>query len=380
MKRLGLKPRQQRRESGLQWKCQTDESFICTEGAGKAERRNLLWSGKWANCPECIIFQEIEPPLKPTDTVDSIDRFMLYARKSDVDSEVVTTFLKNAACHNKLATVQPPQEKVTIMNGWHMGGVTSRFPKKDEEDKEEVHRLTPVCQTSVSNLNGEKQHFEQNLDTEIAAHTGMEGQSRCSHKYLLLQVWCGLLTVAMVVMAAFLTSIKPKSPQDLRSHTSSSAGGSDRCQSCALRLENNSVRCNKDGLYFFYAQVEFSNNPEKKNQSKSVTFKRDASHGISMRILVDASFPNTRVGSVWVAKVVSFRDGDSGNRNVLVCVSRNKFLPETRYKEKRVEEKALLLQTAVFSGKALMRPTVRYLGRHNNHDNWCKHNFWSTSF
>lgn len=33
------------------------------------------------------------------------------ARQSDVDSEVVTTFLKNAACHNKLATVQPPEEK-----------------------------------------------------------------------------------------------------------------------------------------------------------------------------------------------------------------------------------------------------------------------------
>ncbi|XP_019130741.1 lymphotoxin-alpha [Larimichthys crocea] len=193
----------------------------------------------------------------------------------------------------------------------------------------------------------EKQHFEQNLDTEIATHTGMEGQSRCSHKYLLLQVWCGLLTVAMVVMAAFLTSIKPKSPQHevstLKpdpvqqvspainpaltpskstgstfsyiqlswSSETSSWQGLDRCHSCALRLENNSVRCNKDGLYFFYAQVEFSNNREKKNQTKSVTFKRDASHGISMRILVDASFPNTTVGSVWVAKVVSFRDGDS---------------------------------------------------------------------
>lgn len=41
----------------------------------------------------------------------------------------------------------------------------------------------------------------------------MEGQSRSSHKHLLLQVWCGLLTVAMVVMAAFLTSIKPKSTE-----------------------------------------------------------------------------------------------------------------------------------------------------------------------
>ncbi len=41
----------------------------------------------------------------------------------------------------------------------------------------------------------------------------MEGQSRSSHKHLLLQVWCGLLTVAMVVMAALLISIKPKSTE-----------------------------------------------------------------------------------------------------------------------------------------------------------------------
>lgn len=41
----------------------------------------------------------------------------------------------------------------------------------------------------------------------------MECPSRSTHKYLLLQVWCGLLTVAMVVMAALLTSIKPKSTE-----------------------------------------------------------------------------------------------------------------------------------------------------------------------
>lgn len=32
-----------------------------------------------------------------------------------------------------------------------------------------------------------------------------------SHKYLLLQVWCGGLTVALVLLAACLYSIKPKS-------------------------------------------------------------------------------------------------------------------------------------------------------------------------
>ncbi len=41
----------------------------------------------------------------------------------------------------------------------------------------------------------------------------MECPSRSSPKYLVLQVWCGLLTVAMVVMAALLTSIKLKSTE-----------------------------------------------------------------------------------------------------------------------------------------------------------------------
>nr|QCP69322.1 apolipoprotein M [Lateolabrax maculatus] len=78
---------------------------------GRLDRRNLLWSGKWANCPECIIFQEVEPPLNGTGTEDSLNRFMLYARQSDVDSEVVRAFLKNAACHNMLASVTLPQQK-----------------------------------------------------------------------------------------------------------------------------------------------------------------------------------------------------------------------------------------------------------------------------
>ncbi|XP_059195654.1 apolipoprotein M [Centropristis striata] len=78
---------------------------------GRPTRRNLLWSGKWVNCPECIILQEIEPPLKETDSEDSLSRFMLYARQSDVDSKVVTAFLKNYACQNVLQSVQLSQEK-----------------------------------------------------------------------------------------------------------------------------------------------------------------------------------------------------------------------------------------------------------------------------
>lgn len=41
----------------------------------------------------------------------------------------------------------------------------------------------------------------------------MECNLRSSHKHLLLHVWCGLLTVAMLVMAALLISIKSKSTE-----------------------------------------------------------------------------------------------------------------------------------------------------------------------
>ncbi|KAK9514226.1 hypothetical protein VZT92_027707 [Zoarces viviparus] len=78
---------------------------------GRPERRTLLWSGKWANCPECIIFQEVEPPLNETDSEDSLSRYLLYGRQSDVDSELVKALLKNLACHRVSASVRPPQEK-----------------------------------------------------------------------------------------------------------------------------------------------------------------------------------------------------------------------------------------------------------------------------
>ncbi|KAM9852061.1 apolipoprotein M [Aulostomus maculatus] len=45
---------------------------------GRPQRRTLLWSGNWTNCPECIILQEIEPPLDETGTEDSLSRHMLY--------------------------------------------------------------------------------------------------------------------------------------------------------------------------------------------------------------------------------------------------------------------------------------------------------------
>ncbi|KAK5598388.1 Glutaredoxin 3 [Crenichthys baileyi] len=53
---------------------------------GRSQRRNLLWNGTWANCRDCIIIQEVEPPLKQTDSEDSLNRFMLYRKRSSKSS------------------------------------------------------------------------------------------------------------------------------------------------------------------------------------------------------------------------------------------------------------------------------------------------------
>uniref|UniRef100_A0A3P9N6G1 Apolipoprotein M n=1 Tax=Poecilia reticulata TaxID=8081 RepID=A0A3P9N6G1_POERE len=78
---------------------------------GRPQRRNLLWSGMWANCRDCIVFQELEPPLKETDSEDSLNRFLLYSRQKDVDSEMLTTFLRDSACNGLTANVTLLHEK-----------------------------------------------------------------------------------------------------------------------------------------------------------------------------------------------------------------------------------------------------------------------------
>ncbi|XP_041799183.1 uncharacterized protein LOC121610924 [Chelmon rostratus] len=211
---------------------------------------------------------------------------------------------------------------------------------------------------------------QMNLDSESAAHTGMECQSRSSQKYLLLQVWCGILTVAMVVMAAVLTSIKPKSDEisfhklvaanqeevttlkpDVTSAVSTimaplksigTASGSTpsyielvkymhswqtshSCDLCSLVLRNDSILCTKDSVYFMYAQVTFSKNPSK-NQTRRVILKRNASFGRSARILTESTFPHTTEGSVWVAKIVSLLEGDSVILNIT-----DDFLRDSKY-------------------------------------------------
>uniref|UniRef100_A0A3B5A8N8 Uncharacterized protein n=1 Tax=Stegastes partitus TaxID=144197 RepID=A0A3B5A8N8_9TELE len=165
----------------------------------------------------------------------------------------------------------------------------------------------------------------------------MEGQSRFSHRYLVLQVWCGLLTVSVVLMAAFLATIKPKSAQDkvstLKPDAVSPAGAArglegaspsfiqlsksldgqsweveaHSCSSCSLELRNNTIYFLNNSLYFIYAQVTF----RKTHQSKVVVMKRNAVFGKTMKKLIVGTFPNTTEGSVWMAKIVRLTQEDS---------------------------------------------------------------------
>ncbi|XP_041650205.1 CD40 ligand-like [Cheilinus undulatus] len=160
----------------------------------------------------------------------------------------------------------------------------------------------------------------------------MELQSRCSHKYVLLQVWCGLLTVAMVVMAAVLISIKPK-PAGWVPKTSANpsraamwaaqtkASGTysweieHKCEFCSLDLHEDSINCSKTSLYFLYAQVTFSRHP-RNNQAKEVILKRNPSPDKTDKKLVEGIFPHTTESSVWVAKIVRLEEGDSISVNI----------------------------------------------------------------
>uniref|UniRef100_A0A3Q1HK29 THD domain-containing protein n=1 Tax=Anabas testudineus TaxID=64144 RepID=A0A3Q1HK29_ANATE len=170
----------------------------------------------------------------------------------------------------------------------------------------------------------------------------MEFQSRSSHKYLVLQVWCGLLTVTMVVMAAFLASIKSKSTElDLMpclsiavntfitplksvgdcvilkkfvlspvATTNDSWEVTHKCTQSSLILHNNSVLCKEESIYFIYAHVTFAIQQHLKT-NKKVTLKKGERPGKRMRILAEGIFPKTKEGSVWVGKIVKLTNEDS---------------------------------------------------------------------
>ncbi|XP_028254753.1 lymphotoxin-alpha [Parambassis ranga] len=179
-------------------------------------------------------------------------------------------------------------------------------------------------------------------DSEGAAHSSdsMEGQSQWSQRYLLLYVWCGVLTVSMVVMAALLVSIKPTSAEDGRVSTLKpedvgptagslvaslkSAGTSASyiqltwsgsswwpltCPHCSLVLKNDSILCTDGGTFFIYAQVTFRK--PSSTLSRSVILRRNAAPYKGMKKLAEGTFPHSTEGSVWVASIVRLLGGES---------------------------------------------------------------------
>ncbi|KAJ4931056.1 hypothetical protein JOQ06_025355 [Pogonophryne albipinna] len=157
--------------------------------------------------------------------------------------------------------------------------------------------------------------------------------SRSSHMYL--QVWCGVLTVAMVVMAALLISIHPKStegevstlkpvnvsptgptvnsivapPGSIVHHNDSWQESPPGCRSCPLFLSNESIHFKERSTYFIYAQVNFSKH--RGTGQRTVILKRNPTNGRGAHVLVEGTFPETTVGSVWVSNIVDLSEGDS---------------------------------------------------------------------
>ncbi|XP_061770689.1 lymphotoxin-alpha [Nerophis ophidion] len=187
-----------------------------------------------------------------------------------------------------------------------------------------------------------------NLGSESATHVGTMEVPSSSNKNVLLQVWCGLLTVALVVMAALLATFKAKSNEDglslptltradnfrptgasLKSVGLSSSyiqlmksssnhpwvTGPPTCDPCSLTLRDDSIQSAKDGVYFLYVHVTFTKGL-RSSKGKSVVLTRNATSGKSTRKLVEGTFPATTQGSVWVANMVRLQEGDSVSVNI----------------------------------------------------------------
>lgn len=90
------------------------------------------------------------------------------------------------------------------------------------------------------------------------------------------------------------------------------------CDSCHLVHHGGSIQCLKDSLYFLYAQVAFQSLHDKESHRnrKSVILIRNLADDIDQKKLAEGTFPPTTEGSVWVANVVTLRDGDKVSINI----------------------------------------------------------------
>ncbi|XP_027866188.1 lymphotoxin-alpha [Xiphophorus couchianus] len=186
-----------------------------------------------------------------------------------------------------------------------------------------------------------REETQMSVDEDSAGRR-MEGQCRSSQKYLLLHVWCGLLTMALVIMAAFIASIKPKSelpsssqetPPAVSAHFSPEGlvgkwssyielethFGKDAwrehvaCASCSLCLHQDAIYVNssslESSLFFFYAHVAFRKNTTH-NLPSSVMLIRNATKYPKKDERVLVAVPAAGE-SVWLGKMVTLTGGDS---------------------------------------------------------------------
>ncbi|XP_055083706.1 uncharacterized protein LOC129456886 [Periophthalmus magnuspinnatus] len=172
------------------------------------------------------------------------------------------------------------------------------------------------------------------------------------YRLIILQIWCGALSVAVIVMATILTTkttttnqqkttqevtstettmtsppVSPVAyfqsttsapslsyiqliPNESQNWTRDTAISGDlACNSCPLDIVNSSINCRMEGLYLVYAQVSFS---ELTSDNSHVYLTKNEVPGESRttRIFVDISVPKSQK-SVSVMKVVILEEGDS---------------------------------------------------------------------
>ncbi|KAK5862033.1 hypothetical protein PBY51_017466 [Eleginops maclovinus] len=157
-----------------------------------------------------------------------------------------------------------------------------------------------------------------NLGFEIATHTRMEGHSGSSHKYL--QVWCSVLTVAMVVMAAFLISVKQKSTGEEVSTVKPDNASPINPTVNSIVAPFGSIRSTRSFIQLIKDPLKDSwKDSPPSSRSSSLFLRNDSIHfkeSSTYFIYAQGTFPETTVSSVWLAKIVSLSEGDSISLNV----------------------------------------------------------------
>ncbi|XP_064206137.1 uncharacterized protein LOC135262800 [Anguilla rostrata] len=172
----------------------------------------------------------------------------------------------------------------------------------------------------------------------------MGDEKMWTQKFLLLLVWCGLLSVAVVVMSVTqLTArhntqdqVEDNNPQQNEPHSqpaqSSSTTGRPLSHihltiidsnltlnedlpprfagtSRSLDLRNNSVYVGSGGLYHFYAQVTFGKMT--KLTKRKVTLIRNGIPGLEERRLSEAVNWGTEEGTVSISRTIRCQEGQS---------------------------------------------------------------------